>query len=434
MENFESIDWAGMAVKVGIAIVILLVTWILARIVRWAVGKLVGKLGFLQREGADGKQLGDSIGQIASLIVWLLGLVAILNLFALEQVLAPLNEMLAGILGALPNIIGAAFIFFIGFVLAKIVRRLVEAALGQVDFSGLSARLRGGATAAGDVAAGGARTAPDAPAAPGAPAAAGAPPAAAVAGREQNAKIVSIVGGIVFAVIVIVVAIAALQVLGIAAISDPAQQMLQMFLAAIPAIIGAAILLAIGGVIAAFAGNLLEELLRGFGADRAAERFGIVPAGTSVSTIIARIVQVAIWVFFAIMATRMLGFPEVTNILNEVLALGGKVLFGGVIIAAGFLLASVIGRIIGDGLASTVLRYATIALFAAMGLKYMGLADSIINLAFGAVVVGGALAAALAFGLGGRDAAARALTKVEHAAERAEAPGSDVPPAGSTIT
>src|SRR5699024_1451775 len=47
------------------------------------------------------------------------------------------------------------------------------------------------------------------------------------------------------------------------------------------------------------------------------------------------------------------------------------------------------------------------------GLRYMGLADSIINLAFGAVVIGGAAAAALAFGLGGRDAAARMLNKVD---------------------
>ena len=443
MQGFENIDWAGMAVKVGIAIIILLVTWILARIVRWAVSKLVSRIDYLQRPGANGKQLGESIGQIASLIVWLLGLVAILNVFALQQVLEPLNEMLGGIFGALPNIIGAAFIFFIGFVIAKIVRQLVETALGQVDFSRITSRLRGETpmtqrTAAAGTAAAGPATGTAAtgtsPAAPGAGTAPGAATADPLEGQEQNRKIVAIVGNLVFAVIVIVVAIAALQVLGIAAISEPAQQMLQMFLNAIPVIIGAAILIAIGGLIATFAGNLLEQLLRGFGTDRAAERFGIVPAGTSLSTIITRIVQVAIWVFFAIMATRMLGFPEVTNILNEVLELGGRVLFGGIIIAAGFLIASIIGRLISDGLASKVLRYATIALFAAMGLKYMGIADSIINLAFGAVVVGGALAAALAFGLGGREAAARTLNKVEHAAERADTPAKDVPPTGATIT
>ena len=60
-----------------------------------------------------------------------------------------------------------------------------------------------------------------------------------------------------------------------------------------------------------------------------------------------------------------------------------------------------------------VVKYATIVLFVAMGLKYMGIADSIIEMAFGALVVGGAAAGALAFGLGGRDAAAKALAKLD---------------------
>ncbi|MBR7503873.1 hypothetical protein KCW65_27710, partial [Mycobacterium tuberculosis] len=87
------------------------------------------------------------------------------------------------------------------------------------------------------------------------------------------------------------------------------------------------------------------------------------------TTEITKIVQIAIMVFFAIMATRMLGFPEITRILNEILALGGSVLFGAVIIAAGFLIAGIIGRFITNSIASKVLRYSAIALFIAMGLR-----------------------------------------------------------------
>ena len=243
---------------------------------------------------------------------------------------------------------------------------------------------------------------------------------------EANARISNLVGNVVFGIIIIVVSIAALQVLGIAAISGPAQQMLEMFLNAIPLIVAAAILLAIGFAIAKFLGNLLEEILRGVGTDRAIESIGIVPEGTSASSVITKIVQIAIMIFFAIMATRMLGFPEITRILNEILALGGSVLFGAVIIAAGFLVAGIIGRFITNSIASKVLRYSAIALFIAMGLRYMGIADSIINLAFGAVVIGGAAAAALAFGLGGRNAAARLLDKVEdEAAEAVDAATGD---------
>ncbi len=89
-------------------------------------------------------------------------------------------------------------------------------------------------------------------------------------------------------------------------------------------------------------------------------------------------------------------------------------LFGGAIIAAGFLVANLLARAVGDRTVSKIIWYATLVLFAATGLQYMGIADSIINLAFGAIVVGGALAAALAHGLGGRAAAARSLERMQH--------------------
>jgi len=41
----------------------------------------------------------------------------------------------------------------------------------------------------------------------------------------------------------------------------------------------------------------------------------------------------------------------------------------------------------------------------AMGLKSMGLADNIVNMAFGFTIGGVAVAMALAFGIGGKDAA-----------------------------
>jgi hypothetical protein len=189
--------------------------------------------------------------------------------------------------------------------------------------------------------------------------------------------------------------------------------MLQMILAAIPRVIAAALLLGLGWYIAKFAGQLLETTLRGLGTDRTINELGVVPGGRSASSILGRIAQVAIILFFGVMATRMLGFPEVTNLLEEVLVLGGRVLFGGALIAAGVMIAGLLRRTVGSGTMSSVVYWATIALFTAMGLNFMGIADTIVNLAFGAVVVGGALAAAIAFGLGGREAAARQLNKAE---------------------
>jgi hypothetical protein len=413
MDFMNDYDWAGIVEKVVVALVILVVTWVLARVVRWAIAKLVGKVGVLQRQGGDGRSVGESLGQVASLLVWLFGLVAILQVFALEAVLEPIQSLLSTVMSYLPNLIGAAFVFFIGFVIAKIAKALVETALGAVDFGGLAAKVNpnqaaqavgAGASSAGTTT--GSTTT-------GSTTTASADPSGTASGDGGFVRnIPSLVGNLVFALILIVVSISALQILGISAISDPAERMLTIIMDAIPAIIAAGLILALGYVIAKFAGDLLESTLRGLGTDRAVAGLGIVPEGQSASDLLAKVAKVAIMLFFGIMAARALNFPEVTAILNEVLELGGRVLFGAAIIAAGFVIANLLARTVGGGTASTIIRYATLILFAAMGLQYMGIADSIINLAFGSIVVGGALAAALAYGLGGRDAAARSLDKL----------------------
>ncbi len=429
MNDFwDNYDWAAIAQNVAIALLILLITWILARVVKWAITKLVSKVGFFQREADNGRSIGAALGQVAALLVWLFGLVAILQVFALDQVLAPVQGMLGTILGYLPNIIAATFVFFIGYVIARIVKELILAALSTVDLDRHMRRIspdraadsvtgspgseRSGATVGTGSPTGeprGTRTAEGS--------------AQTTTGRSTGNTIATVLANLAFAVILVVVGIAALQILGISAISDPAQQMLTRILQAIPAIIAAALILGIGWLIAKFVGQILEGTLRAVGTDRAEERVGILPEGQSASSILARIAQVAIMLFFAIMAAQALNFPQITQILNEVLELGGRVLFGAVIIGAGFVIAGLLARAIGEGTASKVVRYATIVLFVAMGLQFMGIADSIINLAFGAVVVGAALAAAIAYGVGGRDAAARSLRRLE-AKQESTPPGS----------
>ena len=54
----------------------------------------------------------------------------------------------------------------------------------------------------------------------------------------------------------------------------------------------------------------------------------------------------------------------------------------------------------------------------AMGLKAMGIADSIVNLAFGLTLGAVAVAFALSFGLGGQEAVARLLCNMQDKAER----------------
>ena len=413
MESFQDINWADMAIKAGIALLILIVTWILAKLVKAAFSKLVQKVPAMQRLGSDGKSLGDSLGTIASLVVWLLGLVAILNVFNLNQALSPITSMLDNLLSYIPNIIGAAFVFFIGLLIARIARQLIETSLSTVNFDKWIAKAGGTVGDATDLD----RSDSHAAARTETGSTATGVQSSTVSQSSTGNKIGSTIATIVYALILIVVSIAALQIVGISSISDPAEQMLTGIFNAIPNILAAAIILGIGVVIARFAGDLLGQVISGLGIDNALRDADILPEGRSAVPTISKVVQVAIVLFFAVMAAQMLGFPQITNFLSEVLELGGKVLFGGAIIAAGFYIAQLLAKTV-TGNAGQVIKWATIILFTAMGLKYMGVADSIINLAFGALVVGGAAAAALAFGLGGKDAAARTLNKLEEKADQ----------------
>ena len=144
-EIWNDIDWAGIAQKAAMTLLILLITWIVARLVRWLFAKLTKRVPALQRSGDDGDNLGSALGSVAALLVWLFGLVAILQVFGLDQVLAPIQSLLTGIMEFLPNLIGAVFVFVIGALLAKVVRQLIETALGALPlerwFSSASSRV-----------------------------------------------------------------------------------------------------------------------------------------------------------------------------------------------------------------------------------------------------------------------------------------------------
>ncbi len=366
--------------KIVYALVVLIITWVLAKAAKWAFAKLVDNVSFLQRGTGSGESVGMSLGKIVSLFIWLFGLVVILDIFQLKGVMTPLNELLNTVMGFIPNLVGAALIFFIGHMIARIVKDLVITALQTVDFDKWANK--GG-----------------------------------VDSVTGNSAITSTIGTIVYVLIIIPVSIGAVDTLGIAAISGPATDMLDMILGAIPNIIVAAILLGIGYLISGFAGNILKDIMAGLGVDRSVSAMEILPAGTSASGVIARVVQIAILLFAAIGAMRALGFPELTEILDAVLSLGGKVVFGGVVIGVGFLIANLLAKLVGGAsagsMAGSIVKWATTILFVFMGLEFMGVGDDIVRLAFGALVIGGAVAGALAFGLGGRDWASRQLQKLD---------------------
>jgi Conserved TM helix len=367
------------AEKIAMAAGILIITWILAKAAKWAFARMIDQISFFRRGTSSGESVGMALGRIVSLFIWLFGLLAVLQQLGFDSVITPVQGLLGNFIGYADNIVFAAAIFFIGSMIARIVRDIVETALATVNLDKWANM--GGVEAV-----------------------------------TGNSAISKTIGTIVYVLIIIPVAIAALQMLEISAITDPAMSLLNMVFKSIPLIIGACLLLGLGYVISRWISSLVTDLLPNLGADRAIAELGILPEGRSASGVIATIVTIAIMIFFAIAATNMLGFPQLTNILQTVLAQAGNVVFGAVLIALGVIVARILQSLVrdttGPGIASNAAYWLCVALFIFIGLQQMNIGGPIIEYAFAALTVGTSVAFALAFGLGGRDAAARMLANL----------------------
>jgi hypothetical protein len=173
----------------------------------------------------------------------------------------------------------------------------------------------------------------------------------------------------------------------------------------------------IGRVIAEIIANLLKAM--GFNYILAKLGIGKEPAQgeRTPSEIVGSLVLVAIIFFAAVEASQILGFALLADLISQFIVFAGHVILGLIIFAIGIYLANLAHRTImasktaQAGLLAMAARLAILLLAAAMGLRQMGLANEIINLAFGLLLGAVAVAVAVAFGLGGRDIAAKELEK-----------------------
>ena len=164
---------------------------------------------------------------------------------------------------------------------------------------------------------------------------------------------------------------------------------------------------------------MVGNVLVGVGFDKVPEALGLTSKDaewqTKPSGLVGKLCFVVILFLGLSQAVSSLQLTVLNDIFNEVLAFAGPVLVGVVIVGIGLWLANLASRgIEGSNMSNADLMskvaYAGImVLTAAVALRRMGLADDIVNMAFGLTMGAIAVAAALAFGLGGRDAAAKFL-------------------------
>lgn len=77
--------------------------------------------------------ISQNISEIVYWLILLLFLPIVLSILGLHGLLLPVQNMLTDVVSYLPNIFIAAVIVFVGYILAKIVRGIVEGLLNSLN-------------------------------------------------------------------------------------------------------------------------------------------------------------------------------------------------------------------------------------------------------------------------------------------------------------
>ncbi len=398
--------------KLASAAALAAVAWLLATAVKTIVIRTAGTImpAMSRRLDVGDNQVlpSETLGNALYWFVFLFFLPLILDVLDLRGPLAPVQNLLNDILSALPNIFKAALIGIVGWFVARIVRELVTNLLAAAGTERLATKIGLNRAAPGQ-------------------------------------SLSGLLGTVVYLMVLIPTAVAALDALQIPAISKPATSMLQQVLNTIPQILTAAGILAVAYVVSQFIGDLVANLLSGLGFNNIfralglntlhdsttatppttaatpvttpAGRLSIVPNRTkrTPSEVAGLVARIGVMLVAAVAATGVLGIPSLTNLVDGLLLISGQVLSGVVVFAIGLYLANLAQKVVASSgtnqsqVLGQVARLAILAFVGAMALQQMGIASSIVNLAFGLLLGAIAVAIAISFGLGGRDVASEQL-------------------------
>lgn len=245
-------------------------------------------------------------------------------------------------------------------------------------------------------------------------------------GQQETAEFVTetrladVLSSIIYVLIYIPIITVALQILGVSTISDPIVSVLNQIVSVIPNVLAAVVLVIIGNFIAKLVADLIESMLKTSGIDKYSQYLNFKGETTIlISNVSAQIIQAVLMIFFMVEAISVLQLDVLNSIGNSIIAYLPAVVSSVIILAVGIIggnvLATFLAKVSGSKLFGEFIRYGVIIFAVFMTLDQLKFAQTIVNTSFTMLLGAFAVAFALAFGLGGRDFAAKQLEKADRA-------------------
>lgn len=366
------------------ALLLAAVAWIVAGIVRSVTKVTLLKSKLNERLAAQiGVERPEAVAEYAAgtayCTVFLFFLPAILNALKIYGITQPLQAMFEKVLTYIPNLLAAVAILVVGLFVANLIRRAVSGLIVISRLNAFGEKL-------------------------------------GVSKLFGNGGLASMVSIVAYVLVAIPVVISALTALKVEALSSSVSGFFDKLLNATGDIIGASLIVFCAVLAGGFVSGLLARLVADFGFDRLIAGMGFRREGdensVAPSAVVGKLAFLCIVVLAVLAACEILGFEQLANLIRTLAAFGGNVLLSIAVLLIGVWLAnfaadSLKGKC--GAVIVTAVRVGVIVFTVALAIGNMDIGGTIVEIAFALILGAVCVAAAIAFGIGGREVAARLL-------------------------
>lgn len=365
------------------ALLLILAAWIVAGIVRTVVRNVMLKSKFNEKlsaqiGGKDPAATALYAANTAYYTVFLFFLPAVLNALKIYGITEPLQSMFEKVIAYLPNLLAAIVICAVGLWAAAIIRRAMTGLLVISRLNALGEK-------------------------------------AGVSKLFGNGGLASMVGVTAYILVAIPVIISALSALQIEVLTKTVGGFFEQLLNGTGDVIGAALVVFASVLVGSFAAGLVQELTAAFGLDRFVEGLGFKAENkesVKASAIAGKLAFISILVMAVLAACDILQFTRLAALIKSFAAFGGNVLLSIAVLLIGTWLANVAAAMLNGKCSGLVIGAAKIGIIIftlALAISNLQIGNGIVEIAFALILGAVCVASAIAFGIGGREAAGKLL-------------------------
>ena len=363
-------------------VVFVVLAFVAAKLVSGLVTKLLKLVKLdekLDKWGVNEGAVGTSmkfVGKLVYLIVFLSFIPSALEAIGVSSIASPISQFVSVFIAYLPNIIAAVILVYVGIMVAQILGQVVSVLLKKTKIDTLVKR--------------------------------------ADAEAKGAVLLSDILAKILVSAIVLVTIVSALGVLNIEAISAPAVGIVHAIFNAIPNVILAVVVVAVGALVANLACGLLYNVLVAVNFDAVVKKVLPQLKASATKTVVG-VVKAVIIIFVAAQGIQALNLSVFSMIVAEVLAYLPLVIKAAIILLAAVVGANMLEAVVAKVCpnAAKIVKAAIYTIAGFMILSQLGLASAIVEKAFVIIISAVAVAFAIAFGLGGKDFAKKVLEKAD---------------------